>query len=285
MLRIISGEFRRRLLATPPDSLTTRPIPDRVKVSMFQILRGHCEGATVFDVFAGVGAIGLEAVSRGATKVVMVERDRDVFRLLQQNVRTLGVEDRVELVQGDALGPGSLARCPRPVHLAFFDPPYPLVREPTGFRRVMAQFRAVVECLDETGYAVLRTPWPLFLDEPGGEAQEESAPARGPRRAAPGRDRPGRGRRMSEREIEEAYARSARQECEDEDDDLPLDDASWAGFDVKEESIDPDDAEADGGPMPEEKPDREPADLTVPGAQGPETHVYHHMAVHLYMRA
>ncbi len=148
-MRIIAGEFRRRLLKSPPDGEITRPIPDRVKESLFGLLRGHCEGANVFDGFAGTGAIGLEAVSRGAKHCVMVEQHPAIAKLLQQNVRTLGVEDRCEVVTGDALGPGALARAPRPLTLAFLDPPYPLVREELGFKRVMAQMAKLVELLTD----------------------------------------------------------------------------------------------------------------------------------------
>src|ERR1044071_7748596 len=104
-MRIIAGEFRSRRLITPRDDSTTRPIPDRVKVSLFGLLRGHCEGATVFDGFAGTGAIGLEAVSRGAASCVFVEKDRAAAAMLRQNIDSLGASDRCELFIGDALGP------------------------------------------------------------------------------------------------------------------------------------------------------------------------------------
>ncbi len=90
-MRIIAGEFRRRLLRTPEGYDKTRPLPDRVKESLFGLLRGHCEGARVLDCFAGSGAFGLEMISRGAAQVVMVERDRAVARILQANIDTLGV--------------------------------------------------------------------------------------------------------------------------------------------------------------------------------------------------
>src|SRR6185436_5598593 len=105
----------------------------------FALLRGHCEGASVFDAFSGTGAIGLEAVSRGASRCVLVEKDRDAAAMLKANIESLGAADRCELVIGDALGAGAMARCPRPVHLAFFDPPYPLIRDPIGWKRVRAQ--------------------------------------------------------------------------------------------------------------------------------------------------
>jgi 16S rRNA (guanine(966)-N(2))-methyltransferase RsmD len=164
-VRIISGEFRRRKLTGPPDAETTRPIPDRVKQSLFNLLRGYTEGAHVFDAFAGTGAIGLEAVSRGATRCVFIERDKKIGEVLQRNIDHLGVRDRVELVRADALGPLALARCPDPVDLVFLDPPYPLVRDEDSWLRVRAQAEALVAKLSDEGWMTLRTPWP-FVHRP-----------------------------------------------------------------------------------------------------------------------
>src|SRR5688572_20146096 len=171
-MRIIGGEFRSRRLFTPRDAETTRPIPDRVKESLFGLLRGHCEDAAVFDAYAGTGAIGLEAISRGASRCVFVEKDRDAADLLRKNIETLGVQDRCELVVGDALGPGALARCPRPVNLVFLDPPYPVVRDPLGWKRVRTQFERLIDLLDGDGFAIIRTPWPFLIEVPQAEAGE-----------------------------------------------------------------------------------------------------------------
>lgn len=270
MLRIISGQYRRRLLKTPPDAEKTRPIPDRVKESLFQILRGHCEGATVFEGFAGVGAIGLEAVSRGATRVVMVERDREIFKLLESNIETLGCHERVEPICGDALGPGALSRCPRPVHLVFFDPPYAMVRDPAGWGRVKTQFERLITMLDDTGYAVLRTPWPLFHEfAPDGTPVDQSA------EAARGRKAGAAGRRTE----------TAAEPEEPDERWLSADEIADA-FDRAVEGEEDDGEELPAAPEPVAPPNRrEFIDLKMAGALGPETHVYHAMAVHLYMRA
>jgi 16S rRNA (guanine966-N2)-methyltransferase len=170
-MRIISGRFRSRKLHTPKDDGTTRPIPDRVKESVFSILRGNCEGASVLDAFAGTGAIGLEALSRGASKVVFIERDKKSFEMLERNIEMLGVEDEVEAVRGDALATVGLNRCPQPVDLVFFDPPYPVVLDPLGWERVKTQLERLVPMLRDDGFIVLRTPWPFrhveILDEDG----------------------------------------------------------------------------------------------------------------------
>ncbi|MCA9292635.1 MAG: RsmD family RNA methyltransferase [Phycisphaerales bacterium] len=173
MIRIIAGDYRRRTLATPKGQDVVRPLPDRVRTSIFNMLVGHLEGQPVFDAFAGVGSFGLEAASRGAQPVVMVERDREIGRLLEQNAQTVGAGERVQIVKGDALGLAALAQCPAPVHVAFFDPPYPMMEDAAQRGRIMAQFANVVERLDADGFAIIRSPWPFLVrDEEGVRTQE-----------------------------------------------------------------------------------------------------------------
>ncbi|MBY0112320.1 MAG: 16S rRNA (guanine(966)-N(2))-methyltransferase RsmD [Phycisphaerales bacterium] len=165
-MRIIAGEFRSRKLFTPPDAEITRPIPDRVKESVFMLLRGHIEGNAVFDGFAGTGAIGLEALSRGAKEVVFVEQNRQIAQILRKNIDHFGVGSRSAVVIGDTLGMGAIARCPSPVQVVFLDPPYPLVRDPLGWRRITGAMQQLAQNLSKDGFVVLRTPWPFFLDVP-----------------------------------------------------------------------------------------------------------------------
>ena len=158
MLQIISGQYRSRRLQTPPDANTTRPYSQRVKESVFNILRGHCEGAKVLDLFAGVGTMGLEAISRGASQVLMVEQDRRIYSLLEQNVQDLGCESAADILRGDALGAVSLLRAPRPIDLLFVDPPYLMMRDEAGRGRVFGQIARAADLLAEGGLVVLRTP-------------------------------------------------------------------------------------------------------------------------------
>jgi 16S rRNA G966 N2-methylase RsmD len=250
-------------------------MPDRVRESVFSILRGHTEDAAVFDGFAGTGSIGLEAVSRGASRCVLVEKDRRVADLLRRNIETLGVQDRCELVVGDALGAGALARCPSPAHLVFFDPPYALIDDPTGWRRVKAQFEALVRKLDDTGFAVLRTRWPFFhwADASGNlvatPRQPEPEPAPDPRGKRARREPARRPRAEWDPERAEEEFNAQFDALMDDDDEEP--DAG-----AEPESVE--------NPGPGEGFTRVEADLCMAGAQGPETHVYHHTAVHLYMK-
>ncbi len=278
-MRIIAGEFRSRKLLPPPEEASTRPIPDRVKESLFSILRGHVEGAQVFDAFAGTGAVGLEAISRGASRCVMVEKDRAMAAVLEKNIRTLGVADRCEVVIGDALGAGALARCPGPATIVMLDPPYDLMRSALGARRIKAQLAELVKCLTPDGFAVLRTPWPLFYadeEDPAGAAHRAATPE--PRRR--GRDdRPGPQNRRGPARRPAAKGRwdevwtIEKNSREDLDEILE---------DVGEGDLDAVTAETPAG---EPRPERRPIDLAVDGAAGPETHEYGTMALHFYMRA
>ncbi len=160
-VRIVGGDLRRRRIQTPAGAETTRPYPERVREAVFNLLRGHTQGEMVADVFSGTGSMGIEALSRGASRCVFYEKDRSVARLLKENLAELGLEDRADVVMGDALGVSAIARAPRPAHLVFFDPPYRMVTDSPTRERVFAQFGRFVQLLDEAGFAALRTPWPL----------------------------------------------------------------------------------------------------------------------------
>lgn len=174
-MRIVGGQFKRTKLIPPPNAEVSRPMPDRVKEAVFNILRGHVEGQAVLDAFAGVGTMGLEALSRGAARAVMIEKDRKIVGILRENAERLGVGDAAEVVHGDALGSAAVSRCPDPAHLIFYDPPYPLVTDPARRGRTLGQLARLIGRLDPEGYAVLRTPWPLT--EPPGPAAH---PGEGP---------------------------------------------------------------------------------------------------------
>lgn len=121
-MRIIAGEFRGRTLKGPPDR-RTRPTADRVREAWFSILGGELAGARVLDLFAGSGALGLEALSRGASRVDFVEVSKTSLAALRANVAALDVEARVRIHRTDALA--FVARLdPRSFDIAFADPPY-----------------------------------------------------------------------------------------------------------------------------------------------------------------
>src|SRR3954452_21318539 len=108
-MRIVAGAWRGRSLVAPP-GMETRPTADRVRQALFDMLmhapwagRGVVEGAVVLDVFAGTGALGLEALSRGAALAVFVERSRPALAALRANIAACRAEDRCEVLAADAL--------------------------------------------------------------------------------------------------------------------------------------------------------------------------------------
>ena len=119
-MRIIAGRWRRRLLPVPATG-EIRPTPDRVRETLFNWLGPEVEGERCLDLFAGTGALGFEAASRGAADVVMVERDRAVAAALQRAARTLGA-DNVEVLCADALG-WAPTRGER-FDIVYLDPPF-----------------------------------------------------------------------------------------------------------------------------------------------------------------
>ncbi|MSR07647.1 MAG: 16S rRNA (guanine(966)-N(2))-methyltransferase RsmD [Gemmatimonadetes bacterium] len=121
-MRIIAGEFRGRTLK-PPSDKRTRPTADRVREAWFSILAGEIPGATVLDLFAGSGALGLEALSRGASHVEFVEISRASLTALRANVAALDAEARVTIHKADALR--FVERLPVGAFgVALADPPY-----------------------------------------------------------------------------------------------------------------------------------------------------------------
>ncbi len=119
-VRIIAGKWRSRILRFP-DSASIRPTPDRVRETLFNWLGQRLDGLACLDLFAGSGALGFEALSRGAARVVMVEASREIARSLAENARELGAGD-IEIVPGDALA--YLARATQAFDVVFVDPPY-----------------------------------------------------------------------------------------------------------------------------------------------------------------
>ncbi len=122
MTRIIAGEARGRRLAAPGGT-ATRPTSDKVRGAVFNLLGQFFEGGEVLDLYAGTGALALEALSRGCARAVCVEADRAAAELLRRNVAACGYEGRVEILH--ARVPQALARlAPGRFALAFVDPPY-----------------------------------------------------------------------------------------------------------------------------------------------------------------
>jgi 16S rRNA (guanine966-N2)-methyltransferase len=124
-VRIIAGQFRGRALATVGKGdagAHLRPTSDRVRESLFNVLdnRGVVAGARVLDMFAGTGALGIEALSRGAVHAAFVDDGRVALALIRRNIALTGCEDRTTVMRRDATRPGLGPAC----DLVFLDPPY-----------------------------------------------------------------------------------------------------------------------------------------------------------------
>ena len=122
-MRIVAGEWRRRQLRAPPGE-GTRPTADRTRETLFSMLAsrlGSFEGLAVADLFAGSGALGLEALSRGAERCLFVENDATALRSLRGNIAALRAQQRCEVIAGSVLtlGPAKAA-----ADLVLLDPPY-----------------------------------------------------------------------------------------------------------------------------------------------------------------
>lgn len=122
-MRVIAGEYRGRNLVTVKD-LSVRPATDRVRQTIFDMLttRMEFDGATVLDLFAGSGSLGIEAISRGAARVVFVESGKEAAAHIERNLSSLGCRSRGEVVVRDVTT--YLASSHQRYHLVFADPPY-----------------------------------------------------------------------------------------------------------------------------------------------------------------
>ncbi|MFL6415234.1 MAG: 16S rRNA (guanine(966)-N(2))-methyltransferase RsmD [Bryobacteraceae bacterium] len=157
-MRIIAGRFRRRLLKTVP-GLAVRPTPDRLREAMFNVLAVRVEGCTFLDAFAGSGSVGLEALSRGAEHVILMEKSPAALQVIRQNVESLGVQAEVTVLRGSAarlLG-GTRA------DIGFVDPPYEQVNE----------YNSSLLALSKNGcaLAIAQHPSRLVLDEAYGRLE------------------------------------------------------------------------------------------------------------------
>jgi 16S rRNA (guanine966-N2)-methyltransferase len=123
-MRVIAGEFRSRKLKSLP-GLDTRPTPDRLRETLFNILAPEIEGAVFMDAYAGTGAVGIEALSRGARRCVFVEKNRAAVDIIRDNLATLGLAGRAEVYTSKA--PPVLERVS--ADIVFLDPPYELEKE------------------------------------------------------------------------------------------------------------------------------------------------------------
>ena len=100
-MRVIAGEFRSRRLKSLP-GLNTRPTPDRLRETLFNVLASRIAGCVFVDVYAGTGAVGIEALSRGARRAIFIEKSRAAVDVIRENLSSLGLPSRAEVLNSQA---------------------------------------------------------------------------------------------------------------------------------------------------------------------------------------
>ena len=164
-VRIIAGKWRSRILRFPA-AAQLRPTPDRVRETLFNWLGQRLDGLACVDLFAGSGALGFEALSRGASRVVMVERDRRVAAALRESARALGTED-VEVVEGDAAA--WIARDGERFDIAFVDPPYASDLARAALEALPARLNPGARAYVESATAIeAPAPWRVLREDRAG---------------------------------------------------------------------------------------------------------------------
>ena len=131
-MRVIGGEFRSRRIKSVP-GLEVRPTPDRLREALFNVLTPRVAGAVFLDCYAGSGSVGIEALSRGAKRVIFVEKNVRALDVLRENLKSLGIEEKATVAR--VLSKEQVA------DIAFIDPPYHLEGE----------YRSALETLSAAG--------------------------------------------------------------------------------------------------------------------------------------
>jgi 16S rRNA (guanine966-N2)-methyltransferase len=164
-VRIIAGKWRSRIVKFPA-AAQLRPTPDRVRETLFNWLGQRLDGLACLDLFAGSGALGFEALSRGAARVVMVERDRAVAAALRESARELQAAE-IDIVEGEALA--YLGRAGEKFDVAFVDPPYASALAAQAMDRLPARLRPGARVYVESAVPLaLATPWRALREDRAG---------------------------------------------------------------------------------------------------------------------
>jgi 16S rRNA (guanine(966)-N(2))-methyltransferase RsmD len=155
-MRVIAGEFRRRILKSVP-GIEVRPTPDRLRESLFSILAPRIEGSVFLDAYAGSGAVGIEALSRGAKHVLFIERNPSALTVIRENLAALEIRERVTVLRGKATSLIS----DNPADIVFIDPPYEQAAEYRDSLLALASMRCPL--------VIAQHPSRLKLDQNYGE--------------------------------------------------------------------------------------------------------------------
>jgi len=133
-VRVIAGEFRSRRLKSIP-GLATRPTPDRLRETLYDILGTRVEGTIFLDAYAGTGAVGIEALSRGAARAIFIEKSKQAEKVLGENLASLGIEERALVI----LAPVLTSIAQHKADIVFLDPPYERESEYTEVLKLLGE--------------------------------------------------------------------------------------------------------------------------------------------------
>jgi 16S rRNA (guanine(966)-N(2))-methyltransferase RsmD len=156
-MRVIAGEFRSRRLKSLP-GLETRPTPDRLREALFNVLATRITESVFVDVYAGTGAVGIEALSRGARRSIFIEKNRRAVEVIHDNLAALGLERRAEVFASKASIVLERVHADLGSDIAFLDPPYEIAKE----------YDAAMSALD-------RSETPLVIAQHSSRAKLEDA--------------------------------------------------------------------------------------------------------------
>lgn len=170
-MRIIAGLYKNRALTAPKGQLT-RPTSEKLREALFNICQTYIEGASFLDLFAGSGAIGLEALSRGASGATLVDSSRECVKAIKENIQKFGLEQNVKVFLGDVFEQlRRLQKQGQEFDIIFADPPYDLSVTVKGVSKSSIQYLA--ELLDEG--TLLKPRGMLFFERPGHIVLTESS--------------------------------------------------------------------------------------------------------------
>ena len=156
-MRVISGTLRGLKLKSP-EGLGTRPTLDRVKEALFSMLFSRTADACVLDLFAGSGALGIEALSRGAAHCTFVDKGREPIAVIRENLKKTRLEERAEVVQADYSS--YLKTCRKQFDLILLDPPYAEIFLETALKII-----SEIDILTNSGIIVCERPYEKSLPD------------------------------------------------------------------------------------------------------------------------
>jgi 16S rRNA (guanine966-N2)-methyltransferase len=165
-MRIIAGTHKNRALATPK-GLQTRPTASKLRQALFNICQGYIQEALFLDLFAGSGAMGLEALSRGAQKAVFVDSNKEAVKCIYTNLKEFNMEERAEVVSGDVFRAiDQLIKKGYQFDIIYADPPY----EKRDMHDALTYGEKVIRKIDEQN--LLKSGGSLFVEDAGNAIED-----------------------------------------------------------------------------------------------------------------